>query len=80
MKKIRQKTFFLSIVFFVLATLGILHQYLKCGEVWEMSDVHHETFILMFAFSGVLLVVLKYFQRLRKKQAKTSAIVGDKNE
>jgi hypothetical protein len=53
----------LAVVFFALAFLVALHQYLN-WEVWfELKDVHHELFIVTFAFAGFLLLWLSERRR-----------------
>lgn len=49
----------LGLLLLLLAFLISLHQYVLCGEWFEIKDIHHELFIVAFAFSGVLLLYLR---------------------
>ena len=33
-----------------------LHQYIGWGYWFELEDLHHETWMIMFAFSGLVLL------------------------
>lgn len=44
-------------VFVALAVLIGYHQYVNWGYWFETKDIHHELFICMFAFSGVILLL-----------------------
>ena len=48
----------LAYFFLFLSFLIAFHQYIGIGSFWEMKDVHHELFIAMFGFSGILLYLL----------------------
>lgn len=55
----------LSLAFFAVAALIMLHQYVTWGVWFEIKDIHHEMFVVAFAFAGgILLYVNKW--RLKK--------------
>jgi hypothetical protein len=53
----------LAAAFLILAFLIALHQYLNWGVWFELKDVHHELFIAMFTFAGLLLLWLSERRR-----------------
>jgi len=44
----------LTILFFALAFLVALHQFIYWNTWFDLKDVHHETFIVAFVFCGFL--------------------------
>lgn len=58
-RKVGRLGFALILAAFLIA----LQQYIDCGLWFEIKDIHHELFIVTFAFSGSLLLYLK-----RKKE------------
>lgn len=54
----------LAILFFVIATLGILHQGLFCGEWWNWGQFwHHEPLIAVAFAVGVGILLRRWIKR-----------------
>jgi hypothetical protein len=53
----------LAYIFLALAFLIALHQYIYYGSWFELKDVHHELFIAMFGFAGIVLLWLSQRRR-----------------
>jgi len=49
----------LPYIFIVFAFVIALHQYFFYDVWFEIDDLHHETWMIMFAFAGVFLLVRK---------------------
>ena len=48
----------LAYVLFAVAFLIALEQYVSWGEWFTIGQLHHETFVVTFAFAGMLLLYL----------------------
>jgi len=48
---------YLPFILIIIAVVLIVHQYVFYGVWWEWEDLHHETWILMFAFAGMVLLI-----------------------
>jgi hypothetical protein len=46
-------------IFFIIALLIAFHQWLNWGVWFSWEDLHHETWMVMFAFSGFILLMVK---------------------
>jgi hypothetical protein len=42
-----------------IAIVIALHQFIYYGVWFEVADIHHETFMITFAFTGLTLYMLK---------------------
>jgi len=49
----------LPILLIVVAIAIALHQYVCYGMWFQLEDIHHETFMIMFAFCGIVLLVIR---------------------
>lgn len=69
MIKIKRPKITLAAIFFFMAFLLTLDQMrLNPDNIpFEVKDIHHELFIVMFLFAGIVLVILS---RLKRKQLK----------
>jgi len=45
----------LAIVFVIIAIIIALHQFIVWGYWFELEDLHHETWMIMFGFCGFIL-------------------------
>lgn len=45
----------LPLIFIVFALILMAQQYLFHGVFFELGDIHHETWILMFLFTALML-------------------------
>jgi len=45
----------IALVFILIAGAIALHQYIGWGYWFEWGDLHHETWMIMFAFCGIVL-------------------------
>ena len=43
------------LICFAGAFMILFHQYANWGVWFEISDIHHETFVVALAFAGILL-------------------------
>jgi hypothetical protein len=59
--------FSLSALFFVVAFLILLDQYLRTGIWFQLKDIHHETFALASVTLAVGIFIGAYSRRNRKK-------------
>jgi hypothetical protein len=61
MKKNDYKTFEAGLiyVFLFFAFFLILHQLVFWGKLFELEEIHHETWIIMFLFAAFIIFVLK---------------------
>ena len=48
----------LGIILIIVAIVISLHQCSMGYPLFQWGDVHHETFIVMFAFAGVVLLLI----------------------
>jgi hypothetical protein len=55
--------FSLSVLFFVVAFLILLDQYLQTGIWFQLRDIHHETFALASVALAVGILVGAYLPR-----------------
>jgi len=46
----------LGLLFVFIASLIAVHQFIGWGYWFELEDLHHETWMIMFGFAGVLLL------------------------
>jgi len=46
----------LSFILIGIAVLIAVHQYIFYGVWFEFSDLHHETWMIMFIFAGLILL------------------------
>lgn len=61
----KHKTEFMFVGLFVLLALLIsIEQYVSWGSFFEVKDIHHEMFIVMFLF-GALIILLLYWIKKR---------------
>ena len=49
----------LAYFFLLIAVLVALHQYVGWGYLWEWEDLHHEGFMMMFGFAGIVLLIIR---------------------
>jgi len=48
----------LAVLFLVIAVAIAVHQFIGWGFWWEWEDLHHETWMIMFAFTGIVLLLM----------------------
>ena len=48
----------MALMSFLLAVVIAWHQYATWGTVFELSDVHHETFVVAFAVAGITFLYM----------------------
>ena len=53
------KFIILAGLFILIAVAISVHQFMMGWPFFQMSDLHHETWIVMFGFAGVVLLVFK---------------------
>lgn len=53
------KFIILAGLFFLIAIGIFVHQYIVYDILWEMSDLSHECWIIMFVFAGIVLLAVK---------------------
>jgi hypothetical protein len=63
-KKMKENIAYLLIS---LAVLISLEQYIFDGKFFDLNDVHHETFIVAFGFSGLLQLYLDRSSKIREE-------------
>jgi hypothetical protein len=49
----------LGAIFLFIALCIAVHQYLFWNLWWEWEDIHHEGFIIMFFFAGIILLIIR---------------------
>jgi len=52
------KLLILGIIFFIIAIVILCHQFIYWNVWFELEDLHHETWMIMFAFSGLVLILM----------------------
>ena len=45
----------LPFILIIVAVIIAVHQYIFYDTWFQTSDLHHETWIIMFAFAGIIL-------------------------
>jgi len=53
--------------FFALSAFIALEQYANWNVLFSLSDIHHETFIVAFAFAGLVLWFLPKMKKIGRK-------------
>lgn len=53
------KFIILAGLFFLIAIAFSVHQYMLGYPFFQMDDLHHETWMIMFGFAGVVLLAFK---------------------
>ena len=48
----------LAVALIVIAIAIAVHQFIYWGYWFEIEDLHHETWMIMFGFSGLLLFAI----------------------
>ena len=49
----------LALIFLIVAVAIAIHQLVTWGALFEFDDLHHETWVIMFGFAGLVLWVKK---------------------
>ena len=52
-------TFKISYVFLLFVVILLVHQYIFYNVWFQPQDIHHETWMIMFGFAGLVLLVKK---------------------
>jgi hypothetical protein len=47
----------LGIIFIIFAIIIAIHQFIYYDVWFEIEELHHETWMIMFAFAGALLLL-----------------------
>jgi hypothetical protein len=53
------KAIIIAGILFIIALAIFVHQYLVYDILWEIEDLSHECWIIMFAFGGIVLLAFK---------------------
>ena len=53
------KFIILAGLFIIIAIVISVHQYMMGYPFFQMDDLHHESWIVMFAFAGVVVLALR---------------------
>jgi hypothetical protein len=61
-----QLAFFLSALFFIIGFLIMLDQYLQIGILFQLRDIHHETFTLSSFALAIGILIGSYITRKGK--------------
>lgn len=60
---VRERLPHLAILFFLFAGVISAEQYIRFGKWFEVQDIHHEMFIVTFAFAGIVLLIINLQKR-----------------
>jgi hypothetical protein len=53
----------LALFLFLLAGIVLAHQYYTYGVLFEVKDIHHESFVIALVFAGLVLWFYTYSLR-----------------
>lgn len=57
------KLIIIGIIFLMITVALALHQFIFWDVWFEIPDIHHESWMLMFGFSGLVLVLLGGYKK-----------------